>query len=99
MSTDTVLTDVKSPQGILLSIHHAMYHGNSDHDGTTITGALRKGIQAKVWTQAVVLIISAQTWSMDPACRDLKSLKDPFILDNRNPKQPAKHLKIFVLVP
>jgi len=49
------------------TLPHAMYHGNSDHDVTTITGALRKGIQAKVWTQAVVLIISAQTWSMEPA--------------------------------
>src|SRR6185437_14071249 len=28
---------------------------------------LRNGIQTNVWTQAIVLIISAQTWSMEPA--------------------------------
>jgi len=46
---------------------HAMYHGNSDKDVSTLTRALRNGIQANVWTQAVVLILSAETWSMDPA--------------------------------
>ena len=46
---------------------HAMYHGNSDKDISTVTSALRNGIQANIWTQAVVLIISAQTWSMEPA--------------------------------
>jgi len=46
---------------------HAMYQGNSDKDISAVTSALRKGIQTNVWTQAVVLIISAQTWSMEPA--------------------------------
>jgi hypothetical protein len=46
---------------------HAMYQGNSDKDISAVTSALRKGIQTDVWTQAVVLIISAQTWSMEPA--------------------------------
>jgi hypothetical protein len=46
---------------------HAMYHGNSDNDISTITSALRQGIQANVWTKAIVLVISAQTWSMEPA--------------------------------
>lgn len=46
---------------------HAMYQGNSDKDISGVTSALRKGIQTNVWTQAVVLIIAAQTWSMEPA--------------------------------
>jgi hypothetical protein len=49
------------------SLPHAMYQGNSDKDISTLTSALRKGIQANVWTQAVVLIISAETWAMEPA--------------------------------
>ena len=49
------------------SLPHAMYHGNSDRDISDLVSALRKGIQANVWTQAVVLIISAQNWSMEPA--------------------------------
>jgi hypothetical protein len=46
---------------------HAMYHGNSENDIPTITGALKQGIQANVWTQAIVLVISAESWSMEPA--------------------------------
>lgn len=49
------------------TLPHAMYHGNSDKDISAITSALRNGIQTNVWTQAVVLIMSAQTWSMEPA--------------------------------
>jgi len=49
------------------TLPHAMYHGNSENSIATITSALRKGIEANVWTQAIVLIISAQTWSMEPA--------------------------------
>lgn len=49
------------------ALPHAMYQGNYDQDITDLTSALRRGIQAKVWTQAVVLVISAQTWSMEPA--------------------------------
>jgi hypothetical protein len=44
-----------------------MYQGNSGKDISGVTSALRKGIQTHVWTQAVVLIIAAQTWSMEPA--------------------------------
>jgi hypothetical protein len=49
------------------TLPHAMYHGDSDNDISAITSALRKGIQENVWTPAVVLIISANTWSMEPA--------------------------------
>ena len=49
------------------SLPHAMYHGNSEKEISVLTAALRKGIQASVWTQAVVLIITAQSWSLDPA--------------------------------
>jgi len=49
------------------TLPHAMYHGNSENNVSAIASSLRKGIQANVWTQAVVLIISAQTWSLDPA--------------------------------
>ena len=46
---------------------HAMYHGNSDKDIATLSGALRTGIEANVWTRAVVLVISGDNWSMAPA--------------------------------
>ncbi len=49
------------------SLPHAMYHGNSENNISVITSALRKGIQSNIWTQAIVLAISAQTWSMEPA--------------------------------
>lgn len=49
------------------TLPHAMYHGNSDKELPAIAGALRTGIQANVWTQAVVLIISAETWAMNPS--------------------------------
>jgi hypothetical protein len=49
------------------TLPHAMYHGNSENDISTIVSSLRTGIRTNVWTQAVVLIISAQTWSMEPA--------------------------------
>jgi hypothetical protein len=49
------------------TLPHAMYQGNSDKNVSAIAGALRKGIQANVWTKAIVLIISAQAWAMDPA--------------------------------
>jgi len=49
------------------NLPHAMYHGNSDKGLSDLTSALRKGIQANVWTQAVVLIMSSENWSMEPA--------------------------------
>lgn len=49
------------------TLPHAMYQGNSANNVSAIASALRQGIQANVWTQAIVLIISAQTWAMDPA--------------------------------
>jgi len=49
------------------SLPHTMYHGNSESNISEITSALRKGILASVWTEAIVLIVSAQTWSMEPA--------------------------------
>jgi hypothetical protein len=49
------------------ALPHAMYHGNSDNDISTITNALRKGIETSVWNPVIVLIISAETWSMAPA--------------------------------
>lgn len=49
------------------TLPHAMYHGDSDKEISAITSALRTGIQTNVWTAALVLIISAQGWSMEPA--------------------------------
>jgi hypothetical protein len=49
------------------SLPHAMYQGNSDKDISEITSALRNGIESNVWSQAIVLVISAQNWSMAPA--------------------------------
>jgi hypothetical protein len=49
------------------TLPHAMYHGNSDNNISNITNALRKGIQTSVWTEAIVLVISAENWSMEPA--------------------------------
>jgi hypothetical protein len=45
---------------------HAMYQGNSENDVSSIASALKTGIEANVWTRAIVLIISAQTWAMIP---------------------------------
>ena len=49
------------------TLPHAMYHGNSDESVSAIATALRSGIQGSVWTVAVVLIISAETWALEPA--------------------------------
>jgi hypothetical protein len=49
------------------TLPHAMYQGNSEKDISAIGSALRQGIQGHVWTRAIVLIISAQAWAMDPA--------------------------------
>ena len=49
------------------SLPHAMYHGNSENSISAIASALRTGIEESVWTKAIVLVISAQTWSMEPA--------------------------------
>lgn len=49
------------------TLPHAMYHGSSDKELSTLASALRTGIQAKVWRQAVVLIMSAENWAMEPA--------------------------------
>jgi len=46
---------------------HAMYQGNSDKVLPATTAALRKGIETNVCTNAIVLIISANNWSMEPA--------------------------------
>ena len=43
------------------SLPHAMYHGNSENNISAITTALRQGIQTNIWSQAIVLVISAQT--------------------------------------
>jgi hypothetical protein len=49
------------------TLPHAMYQGHSDKDISALTSALRKGIEANVWTQAVVLVMSTVVWSMAPA--------------------------------
>jgi hypothetical protein len=49
------------------ALPHAMYQGNSDNELSAITTALREGIEASVWTPAIVLIISANNWAMEPA--------------------------------
>jgi hypothetical protein len=49
------------------SLPHAMYHGHSETGISEITSALRNGIEANVWSQAVVLVMSTQNWSMSPA--------------------------------
>ncbi len=46
---------------------HAMYQGTYDKDIGSLSGALRAGIEANVWTQAIVLVISGDNWSMSPA--------------------------------
>jgi hypothetical protein len=49
------------------ALPHAMYHGNSDNEISKITSALRKGIETNVWSQTIVLVVSAETWAMEPA--------------------------------
>ncbi len=49
------------------TLPHAMYHGNSNNELVKLASALRSGIEAGVWTKAVVLIISAENWAMIPA--------------------------------
>jgi hypothetical protein len=49
------------------SLPHAMYQGHSDTGISELTGALRNGIEANVWSQAIVLVMSTQNWSMSPA--------------------------------
>ena len=49
------------------TLPHAMYQGNSENGTLSIAGALKDGIEANVWTRAVVFVISAQTWGMAPA--------------------------------
>jgi hypothetical protein len=49
------------------TLPHAMYQGSSDNDPLSIASALKKGIEAQVWTRAIVLVIAAQAWGMDPA--------------------------------
>lgn len=49
------------------TLPHATYHGNSDNQISAVSTALRNGIQKNVWTQAVVLVMSADNWAMDPA--------------------------------
>ena len=49
------------------TLPHAMYQGNSETDAASIANALRTGIEAYVWTHAIVLVIAAQTWAMNPA--------------------------------
>lgn len=49
------------------TLPHAMYQGNSEKDTSSIAAALKDGIEANVWTRAIVLVISAQTWGMAPA--------------------------------
>jgi len=48
------------------SLPHAMYHGHSAGI-SEITSALRNGIEANVWSQAIVLVMSTPNWSMSPA--------------------------------
>ena len=51
----------------LSTLPHAMYQGNSENDALAIAAALKNGVEASVWTRAIVLVISSQTWAMDPA--------------------------------
>jgi hypothetical protein len=46
---------------------HAMYQGSSENSASSIASALKKGVEANVWTRAIVLVISAQDWGLDPA--------------------------------
>jgi hypothetical protein len=58
---------IKEGTGGQSSLPHAMYHGHSDTGISEITSALRNGIEANVWSQAIVLIMSSENWSMSPA--------------------------------
>ena len=49
------------------TLPHAMYQGSSENGASSIAVALKKGVEANVWTRAIVLVISAQAWGMDPA--------------------------------
>jgi hypothetical protein len=49
------------------TLPHAMYQGHSDNQILELANALREGIQANVWTSAVVLVISADNWALTPA--------------------------------
>lgn len=49
------------------TLPHAMYQGSSENSASSIATALKKGIEANVWTRAIALVISAQAWGMDPA--------------------------------
>jgi len=46
---------------------HAMYQGSSENSASSIASALEEGVEANVWTRAIVLVISAQDWGLDPA--------------------------------
>jgi hypothetical protein len=48
------------------TLPHAMYQGDSENPVSSVAGALKKGIEADVWSRAVVLVISAQNWAIDP---------------------------------
>jgi hypothetical protein len=49
------------------TLPHAMYHGDCDKELSAIASALRTGIQTNVWKQAVILVMSAENWAMNPA--------------------------------
>ena len=49
------------------ALPHAMYQGTSENSATSIASALKKGVEANVWTRAIVLVVPAQAWGLDPA--------------------------------
>ena len=49
------------------ALPHAMYQGNSEAASLAVASALKAGLEANVWTRAIVLVISAQEWGMAAA--------------------------------
>jgi hypothetical protein len=46
------------------ALPHAMYQGEYDGELPSLVTALRRDIQAKIWTKAVVLAIHSRDWAM-----------------------------------
>jgi hypothetical protein len=48
------------------ALPHAVYWGNTDNHIGDVSKALRTTIQSNVWNSAIVMMIKASQWAMDP---------------------------------
>jgi hypothetical protein len=65
MATLNYLPSIPSTAGST-ALPHAMYQGSTTTaapDVSSIAGALRTGIEAKIWTKAIVLVMVVATWA------------------------------------